>query len=99
MPDKLREMQELFLVEASKYNVFPLDNTVIQRALTPRPSATAGRDVFTYSGVDVRPDVSDAQTSSTGPIPSPRTWEVPQGGGDGMLATLGRRFADTDCMC
>ena len=28
MPDKLREMQELFLVEASKYNVFPLDNSV-----------------------------------------------------------------------
>src|SRR5260370_28812932 len=25
MPDKLREMQELVLVEASKYNVFPLD--------------------------------------------------------------------------
>ena len=26
MPDKLRDMQELFLVEAAKYNVFPLDN-------------------------------------------------------------------------
>ena len=28
MPDKLRNMQELFLVEAQKYNVFPLDNSV-----------------------------------------------------------------------
>jgi len=26
MPDKLRNMQELFLVEATKYQVFPLDN-------------------------------------------------------------------------
>ena len=50
MPDKLRDMQELFLVEAAKYNVFPLDNVVLQRALAPRPSATAGRTVFTYSG-------------------------------------------------
>ena len=30
MPDKLREMQELFLVEAAKYNVFPLDNSVLR---------------------------------------------------------------------
>ena len=44
MPDKLREMQELFLVEAAKYQVFPLDNDVLQRALAPRPSSTAGTD-------------------------------------------------------
>src|SRR5262249_60862542 len=50
MPDKLHELQELFLVEASKYNVFPLDNSVLQRALQPRPSATPGRTLFTYSG-------------------------------------------------
>jgi hypothetical protein len=31
MPDKLHEMQELFLVEATKYNVFPLDNSVLPR--------------------------------------------------------------------
>ena len=31
MPDKLREMQELFLVEAAKYNVFPLDNSILPR--------------------------------------------------------------------
>ena len=31
MPDKLHEMQELFLVEAAKYNVFPLDNSVLTR--------------------------------------------------------------------
>ena len=28
MPDKLRNMQELFLIEAQKYSVFPLDNSV-----------------------------------------------------------------------
>ena len=35
MPDKLREMQELFLVEAAKYNVFPFDNSAFLRAVTP----------------------------------------------------------------
>jgi arylsulfatase A-like enzyme len=50
MPDKLRDMKELFLVEAAKYNVFPLDNDFLQRITTPRPSATAGKTVFTYSG-------------------------------------------------
>src|SRR5258707_5937972 len=50
MPDKLRELQELFIVEATKYNVFPLDNSVLSRVIAPRPSATAGRNIFTYSG-------------------------------------------------
>jgi arylsulfatase A-like enzyme len=92
MPDKLREMQELFLVEASKYNVFPLDNSVIQRALTQRPSATAGRDVFTYSGVTSGLDVSDAPSILNRSYTITAEVEAPQGGGDGMLATLGGRF-------
>jgi len=50
MPDKLRRMQDLFLVEGSKYNVFPLSNSSIARALEPRPSLTAGRNLFNYSG-------------------------------------------------
>ena len=40
MPDKLRELQELFIVEATKYNVFPLDNSV----LTANHYAAAERD-------------------------------------------------------
>src|SRR6202043_1726147 len=80
MPDKLREMQELFLVEASKYNVFPLDNTVIQRLLTPRPSATAGRVVFTYSGVTSGVDVSDAPNIINRSYTITAEVEVPQDG-------------------
>jgi arylsulfatase A-like enzyme len=60
MPDKLHELQELFLVEASKYDVFPLDNSVIQRALEARSSATAGRTLFTYSGAVSGIDPSNA---------------------------------------
>jgi hypothetical protein len=50
MPDKLKQMQDLFYAEAKKYNVLPLDNTTLARWNTPRPSLTAGRTIFTYSG-------------------------------------------------
>ena len=51
MPEKLKEMQAVFDQEAKKYHVYPLDNAQFQRAITPRPSAIAGRTEFTYSGV------------------------------------------------
>ena len=50
MPDKLKELQAVFDTEAKKYNVFPLDNSTLARFLTQRPSTTAGRKVFEYSG-------------------------------------------------
>jgi arylsulfatase len=92
MPDKLREMQELFLVEASKYNVFPLDNSVVERLLTPRPSDTAGRNTFTYSGELSGLDPSDAPSILNRSYSITADIEVPQGGGEGMIATLGGRF-------
>lgn len=92
MPDKLREMQELFLVEATKYNVFPLDNSVLPRIIAPRPSATAGRNVFTYSGeLPGIPD-SDAPSILNKSYTITADVEVPQGGGEGMIVTLGGRF-------
>jgi arylsulfatase A-like enzyme len=50
MPDKLRSMQELFLVEASKYNVLPLDNTFLPRTISAHPSPGGERTLYTYGG-------------------------------------------------
>ena len=50
MPDKLKQMQSIFYLEAAKYNVLPLDNTTLARWNAPKPSLTAGRTEFTYSG-------------------------------------------------
>ena len=48
-PKKLREMQDLFWIEAAKYNVLPLDNSKIERMdVTNRPSLTKGRSLFTF---------------------------------------------------
>ena len=41
MPDKLKELQDLFYSEAKKYDVLPLDNSTLARWNTPRPSLTA----------------------------------------------------------
>ena len=44
MPDKLRELQELFLVEASKYGVFPLDNSVASAGRRTATEPTGRQD-------------------------------------------------------
>jgi len=54
-PDKLKELQKLFMSEAKKYQVLPLDNSILARILAPRPSATAGRTEFTYTKEVLRP--------------------------------------------
>jgi arylsulfatase len=88
-PDKLKEMQAVFAQEAEKYNVYPLDNSQFQRAITPRPSATAGQTVFTYSGeqagipLTVAPSILNRSYTITAEV------EVPQGGGAGMIFTAG----------
>jgi arylsulfatase len=92
MPDKLKELQALFEQEAAKYNVLPLDNSQFQRAITPRPSPTAGQTVFTYSGempgiaTDVTPNILNKSLTITAEV------EVPKGGGNGMIVTTGGRW-------
>ena len=91
-PDKLKELQELFLVEAKKYQVFPLDNSILARLIVARPSSTAGRTEFTYSGeMSGLPDGSAPNTLAKSYSISAEV-EIPQGGAEGMLNTLGGRF-------
>lgn len=85
-------MQELFLVEATKYNVFPLDNSVLERIITPRPSAIAGRTVFTYPGYLPGVPYSDAPNILNKSYSITAEVEIPQSGAEGMLVTLGGRF-------
>lgn len=91
-PDKLKDMQERFLIEATKYNVFPLDNSVLERIITPRPSATAGRTMFTYSGLLPGIPPSDAPSILDKSYSISADIEVPQNGAEGMINTLGGRF-------
>jgi arylsulfatase len=92
MPDKLKQMQALFTQEAAKYNVLPLNNDTFARALAPRPSATAGKTVFTYSGVNPGINSSNAPNILGKSYTITAEVDVPQGGGDGMLVTMGGRW-------
>lgn len=91
-PDKLKEMQALFLSEAAKYQVFPLDNSGFARIMTPRPSATAGKTEFTYTGVNAGIPFSDAPNILDKDYTITAEITVPEGGAEGMIATLGGRF-------
>ena len=92
MPDKLKEMQDLFYSEARKYDVLPLDNTTLARFKTPRPSLTAGQTVFTYSGeltgvpAAAAPNILDKSYTIAAEV------EIPSGGAEGMIVTQGGRF-------
>jgi arylsulfatase A-like enzyme len=92
MPGKLKEMQKLFVQEATKYNVLPLNNDTFARSLAPRPSATAGKTVFTYSGVNPGINSSNAPNILGRSYSMTAEVDVPQGGGDGMIATMGGRW-------
>jgi arylsulfatase A-like enzyme len=91
-PDKLHEMQELFLLEAAKYNVFPLDNDLLVRAGTPRPSATAGKTAFTYTGTLSGIPTGNAPNILNKSYTITANVELPPNGADGVLVTEGGRF-------
>lgn len=72
--------------------MLPLDNTTLPRWNSPRPSLTAGRTEFTYSGeltgvpASAAPSILNKSYTITAEV------EIPQGGAEGMIVTEGGRF-------
>lgn len=92
MPEKLKEMQALFDQEAKKYNVLPLSNEAFARAMAPRPSAVAGKTLFTYTGANPGISLTNAPNVLSKSYTITAEVTVPEGGGNGMLATAGGRW-------
>jgi len=89
-PQRLRDMQDLFWVEAAKYNVLPLDDRFIERA-DPRlrPSLIAGRTDFTYyPGATRIPESSSANVKNRSHNITAHL-DVPNDGADGVLVAAG----------
>lgn len=92
-PEKVKEMKKMFIEEAKKYEVFPMDASVAARIIAPRPNITAGRSEFVYTlpmtGLPQgdSPLLLDCSYIITAEI------EVPKGGAEGMILTSGGRFA------
>ncbi|MFI5673032.1 arylsulfatase [Streptomyces sp. NPDC051704] len=86
---KLIEMITLWYVEAGKYNVMPIDGSVLQRIMTERPQITENRTTYTFrSGTQavpaaVAPRVLNRPHSVTADV------EIPPGGAQGVLLCQG----------
>jgi len=91
-PDKLRQLQDLWWVEAAKYSVLPLDwraGIRLNSEAMGRPSLIAGRTKMTYyPGMIGLPD-------GASPPMINKSWtitadiEVPDGKAEGMIVTQG----------
>lgn len=85
-------MQDLFWKEAEKYQVLPLDNSFVQRAITPKPSITAGRTVFTWTRPMTGTPNGDAPSILNASYTFKAEIEIPNSNTEGMLITQGGRF-------
>ncbi|MGL5018145.1 MAG: arylsulfatase, partial [Luteolibacter sp.] len=92
-PDKVKELKALFIEEARKYQVFPMDASVAARIVAPRPNITAGRTEFVYTTPMVGLPPGDSPNILTSSYTITADIEVPAGGAEGMILTSGGRFA------
>ena len=92
-PNKLKELQDAFDVEAKKYNVYPLDSSFASRADPAiRPSLTRGRTEFAYYQGMVRIPEGSAPNFKNKSWAIAAEVTVPDNLANGVLATIGGRF-------
>ncbi|MCP4308485.1 MAG: arylsulfatase, partial [bacterium] len=95
-PEKLKELQGLFIEEAVKYSVLPLDDRTFERfnaAIAGRPDLMGDRTSLTvYPGMTHMTEnafinVKNRSHSITAEV------EIPEEGGEGVIIAQGGRFA------
>ncbi|MFE3452869.1 arylsulfatase [Nonomuraea sp. NPDC059194] len=94
-PERLARLKEQFLIEAAKYQVFPLDDRAAERTnpdVAGRPDLLGDRTSMTlYDGMrqlleNTVPNIKNKSHSITAEI------DVPDGGGHGVIVVQGGRF-------
>ncbi len=94
-PAKLKEMQNLFMKEAVKYRVLPIDDRVVERVnakLAGRPDLMGDRTSLTlHAGMkgmseNVFLNIKNRSLTITADV------EIPQGGANGVIIAQGGRF-------
>lgn len=91
-PDKVAELKQVFLEQAQKFDVLPLDASVAARIVAPRPNITAGRSEFVYTTPMVGLPQGDSPLLLNTSYTVTAEIEVPEGGAEGMILTSGGRF-------
>jgi arylsulfatase A-like enzyme len=90
-PEKLAELQRLFLIEAAKYNVLPLDDRGIERALAEvagRPTLVQGDRQLLYGGMGRLSENSVVSIKNKSHAVTAEI-EVPEGGAQGVIVAQG----------
>ena len=94
-PEKLKEMKQLFIKEAIRYNVLPLDDRGIERTnptIAGRPDLMGGRKTLTvYEGMtgmseNVFINIKNRSHTITAEV------QVPEGGAKGVILSQAGRF-------
>ncbi len=94
MPDKLDDLRALFMEEARKYNVLPLDDRRIERFnsdLAGRPTLIKGNSQLLFGGMgrlteNVVINVKNKSHAVTAEV------TIPDGGADGVIVAQGGQF-------
>ena len=89
-PERLRLLQDLFMADAARYNVLPLDDRFAERLdVTLRPSFFAGRDKVTfYPGMVRLPEGSGPKLVGV-PFTLTAPVVIPKDGAEGVIFALG----------
>ncbi|MDR2998495.1 MAG: arylsulfatase [Microbacterium sp.] len=90
-PEKLAQLQQLFTIEAAKYNVFPLDDRLLERlqpGIAGRPELLEGDTQILYPGMrsiseDNMINIKNRSHSVTAEV------VVPAGGAEGVVIAQG----------
>jgi arylsulfatase A-like enzyme len=93
-PEKLRELQRLFLIEATKYNVLPLDDRRVERfnpELAGRPQLVKGNRQLLFGGMKRLSENSIVVLKNKSYAITAEI-EVPAGGANGVIAAQGGAF-------
>jgi hypothetical protein len=93
-PEKLAELQRLFIIEAGKYNVFPLDDRRVERfnpELAGRPQLVRGNRQILFGGMRRLSENSIVVTKNKS-FALTAEIEVPAGGAEGVIIAQGGAF-------
>ena len=94
-PEKLVELEALFMSEAEKYHALPIDDRVIARmnpAIAGRPDLLGDRTSLTlYDGMDGMLENTFMNVKNRSKTITAKV-EIPKGGANGVILTQGGRF-------
>jgi arylsulfatase A-like enzyme len=93
-PEKLAELQRLFMIEGTRYNVFPLDDRRVERFnsdLAGRPVLIQGNTQLMFRGMKRLSEASVVNTKNKSHAVTAEI-VVPAGGGSGALIAQGGQY-------